>query len=107
MDSCRLQRHIQDLAIAPNTPICTHMHTHYSLLWTYMEINRLAPRVASMPHNICEKNKISLQDIFCFLFNAQKNGVSPALLISEMVLYLERTLKSLLSENLEVCLQYN
>ena len=107
MDSCRLQRHIQDLAIAPNTPICTHMHTHYSLLWTYMEINHLAPRVASMPHNICEKNKISLQDIFCFLFNAQKNGVSPALLISEMVLYLERTLKSLLSENLEVCLQYN
>ena len=74
MDSCRLQRHIQDLATAPNTPICTHMHTqahtHYSLLWIYIEINRLDLRVASMPHNICEKNKISLQDISCFLFSA-------------------------------------
>ena len=52
----------------PFVHTCTHRHTHYSLLWTYMEINHLAPRVASMPHNICEKNKISLQDIFCFLF---------------------------------------
>ena len=40
MDSCRLQRHIQDLATAPNTPICTHMHTQAHTLLLMKEASQ-------------------------------------------------------------------